>query len=258
MLAFWIIWPSQAFVKKAHVEDKASLQKDIVAQEYLGSKERTQGPICHSASPAHVGQFISPIRLPTVKDYKSPYKERLAESRVGAARLYRKRHESEPGDVDTPSRNTSNRLREPLSEDPIQARGISHNFEVTCRRLRSLVKNDEKPPVLEERWSFQGFRDMYEARRPKCGLEPLVSTTNFGFVPNRAQARVETPLNSHIAIKSPFNRDIGSLRGKIEYLDTQRAGEVDFFEFEVLMMVVWMEDAGRSVKSNLWLLGQMK
>jgi len=148
--------------------------------------------------------------------------------------LYRERHETDPGDADTPSRNTNDCLGESLSEDPIRMRGISHIFDVTCRWLRSLLKNDEEPSVPEERWSFQGFRDIDEARRSKCGLEPLVSTTNFGFMPKRAQARMETSLNSYLANSSPFKSDIGSLRGKIECLDTQRAGEVDFFEFKVL------------------------
>ncbi len=110
----------------------------------------------------------------------------------------------------------------------------THIFDVTCRWLRSLLKNDEEPSVPEERWLFQGFRDIDEARRSKCGLEPLVSTTNFGFMPKWAQARMETSLNSYLANSSPFKSDIGSLRGKIECLDTQRAGEVDFFEFKVL------------------------
>src|SRR5260370_12239054 len=45
---------------------------------------------------------------------------------------------------------------------------------------------------------------------------------------------METSLNSYLANSSPFKSHIGSLRGKIECLDTQRAGEVDFFEFKVL------------------------
>src|SRR5260221_731221 len=45
---------------------------------------------------------------------------------------------------------------------------------------------------------------------------------------------METSLNSYLANSSPFKSDIGSLRGKIECLDTQRAGEVDFFKFKVL------------------------
>src|SRR5258705_14007221 len=103
--------------------------------------------------------------------------KRLDELRVGTSSLYRERHETDPRDADTPSRNTNDCLGESLSEDPIQTRGISHIFDVTCRWLRSLLKNDEEPSVPEERWSFQGFRDIDEARRSKCGLEPLVSTT---------------------------------------------------------------------------------
>src|SRR5258705_10743301 len=160
--------------------------------------------------------------------------KRLAESRVGASCLYREQHETDPGDADTPSRNTNDCLGESLSEDPIRMRGISHIFNVTCRWLRSLLKNNEEPSVPEERWSFQGFRDIDEARRLKCGLEPLVSTTNFGFMSKQAQARMETSLNLYLSNSSPFKSDIGSLRGKIECLDTQRAREVDFFEFKVL------------------------
>src|SRR5260221_7087640 len=117
--------------------------------------------------------------------------------------------------------------------------GISHIFDVTCRWLRSLLKNNEEPSVPEERWLFQGFRDIDEARRSKCGLEPLVSTTNFGFMPKWAQVRMETSLNSYLANSSPFKSDIGSLRGKIEFLNTQRAGEVDFFKFKLMSDCCW-------------------
>src|SRR5260370_6449261 len=104
-------------------------------------------------------------------------------------------------------------------------------FDVTCRWLLSLLKNDEEPSVPEERWSFQGFRDIDEARRSKCGLEPLVSTTNFGFMPKRAQARMEMSLNSYLANSSPFKSDIGSFRGKTECRDTPAAWQANFFEF---------------------------
>src|SRR5260370_203445 len=160
--------------------------------------------------------------------------KRLAELRVGASRLYREQHETDPRDADTPSRTTNDCLGESLSEAPIRMQGISHIFDVTCHWLRSLLKNDEEPSVPEERWSFQGFRDIDEARRSKWGLEPLVSTTNFGFMPKRAQARMETSLNSYLANRSPFKSDIESLRGKIECLDTQRAGEVGFLWFKEL------------------------
>src|SRR5260221_11892293 len=53
-------------------------------------------------------------------------------------------------------------------------------------------------------------------------------------MPKWAQAQMETSLNSYLANSSPFNSDIGSLRGKLQCLDTQRAGEVDFFKFQVL------------------------
>src|SRR5258708_16064258 len=131
--------------------------------------------------------------------------KRLAESRVGASCLYREQHETDPRDADTPSRNTNDCLGESLSEDPIRTQGISHIFDVTCRWLRSLLKNDEESSVPEERWSFQGFRDIDEARRSKSGLEPLVSTTNFAFMPTRPQAPMEPPFNSHHPTHMHFN-----------------------------------------------------
>ena len=129
-------------VKRACVKDKQSLQKDIVTQVYLGSKEKDKGLICHSASPAHVGQFISPIKYPTARDYKLLYKERLAESRVGVSRLYRKHHESDPRDVDTPFRNTNDCPGEPWSENPIRMQSLSHIFDVACRWLTAKCKKN--------------------------------------------------------------------------------------------------------------------
>ncbi len=90
-------------LKRACIKDKEPLQKAIVAQGYLGSKEKTQGLICHSTSPACVGWSINPIEYPTAKDYKSLYKERPDKSRLGALHLHRKDHEYEldAGDIDT-------------------------------------------------------------------------------------------------------------------------------------------------------------
>ena len=90
-------------LKRACIEGKEPLQKAIVAQGYLGSKEKTQGLICHSTSPACVGWSINPIEYPTAKDYKSLYKERPDKSRLGALHLHRKDHEYEldAGDIDT-------------------------------------------------------------------------------------------------------------------------------------------------------------
>ena len=90
-------------LKRACIKDKEPLQKAIVAQGYLGLKEETQGLICHSASPACAGWSINPIEYPTVKDYKSLYKERPDKSRLGALHLHRKDHEYEldAGDIDT-------------------------------------------------------------------------------------------------------------------------------------------------------------
>src|SRR5258708_30236747 len=90
--------------------------------------------------------------------------KRLAESRVGASRLYRERHETDPGDADTPSRNTNDCLGESLSEDPIQTRGISHIFDVTCRWLRSLLKNDEEPQFQRRDGRF---KDLGTYMRPE-------------------------------------------------------------------------------------------
>src|SRR5258708_20079573 len=45
---------------------------------------------------------------------------------------------------------------------------------------------------------------------------------------------MEKSFNSYRDNSSTFKSDIGSLRGKVECLDTQRAGEVGFFEFKVL------------------------
>ena len=75
---------------------------------------------------------------------------------------------------------------------------------------------------------------MDEAERLICGLESSVPTTDVGLASEQAQVCVETPLNSHIANRSPFNCDMGSLRGEIECLDAQRTREADFFEFKVL------------------------
>src|SRR5258708_7627232 len=77
-------------LKRACIKDKEPLQKAIVAQGYLGSKEKTQGLIYHSASPTCVGWSVNSIEYPTVKDYKSLYKERPNKSRIGALHLYRK------------------------------------------------------------------------------------------------------------------------------------------------------------------------
>ena len=65
--------------------------------------EKTQGLNCYSVSPTCVGWFINPIEYPTVKDYKSVFKERLDMSRLGALHLHRKDHEYEldAGDIDT-------------------------------------------------------------------------------------------------------------------------------------------------------------
>ncbi len=75
---------------------------------------------------------------------------------------------------------------------------------------------------------------MDEAERLICGLESSVPTTDVSLASEQAQVHMGTPLNSHIANRSPFNCDMGSLRGEIECLDAQRTREADFFEFKVL------------------------
>ncbi len=140
------------------------------------------------------------------KSYDSPYKEKLDKSRLGVVRS---------------------------GQNPIRMQGISHIFDVVCTWLKSLLKNEEEPPVLEEIWLFQGSRDMDEARRSICGLEPLVSTTNFGLVPKWVQAHVGKSLSPYLVNRSLFNSDMGSLRGEVECLDAQRVREADFFEFKV-------------------------
>ncbi len=148
--------------------------------------------------------------------------------------LHRRDHELDAGDVNTPSRSEIDQSGELLGENPIRMWWVSHIFDVACTWLKGLLKNDEEPPVLEERWSFQRCRGMDEAERSICGLESSVPTTDVGLASEQAQACVETPLNSHIANRSPFNCDMGSLRGEIKCLDAQRTREADFFEFKVL------------------------
>ncbi len=151
-------------LKRACVKDKEPLQKAKVAQGYLGSNEKTQGLNCYSASPT------------CVKDYKSAFKERPDMSRLGVARLYREHHESDPGDIDIPFKNTDNHSREPLSEDPSRVWGISHIFEFVHSWLKGVLKNDEAPPVVEEIWSLHGFRDMDEAKGSIYWLESAAPT----------------------------------------------------------------------------------
>src|SRR5258708_21291721 len=78
---------------------------------------------------------------------------------------------------------------------------VSHIFDVACTWLKGLLKNDEEPPVLEERWSFQRCRGMDEAERSICGLESSVPTTDVGLASEwelriPAQDRKSTRLNS--------------------------------------------------------------
>ena len=198
-----------------------------------------------------IGWLINPIEYPTVKSYDSPYKEKLDKSRLRVVHLYRKRHESEPGDIDNPCMTITDHSGELSGQNPIRMQGISHIFDVACTWLKSLLKNEEEPPVLEEIWSFQGSRDMDEARRSICGLEPLVSTTNLGLVPKWVQVHVGKPLSPYLVNRSLFNSDMGSLRGEVECLDAQRVREADFFEVKV-QSDCCLDGSGHLVKSKLW------
>ncbi len=75
---------------------------------------------------------------------------------------------------------------------------------------------------------------MDEAERSICGLGSSIPTTDVSLASEWAQVHVEMPLNSNIANRSPFNCDMGLLRGEIKCLDAQRTREADFFEFKVL------------------------
>src|SRR5258708_35763486 len=210
-------------IKSVCIEDNQPLQKAIVAQGYLESNEKTQGLVCHSLNPTRVRRFINSIEYPTAKSYNSPYKDKLDKSELEMTRLYRKRHESEPGDVDTPSRNTTNCTRESSGQNPVKAQGISHIFNVTRSWLMGLLKNDEPPQVLVERQSFNEPRNIDEAKSSKSWLGSAAPITDFDLVPKRTRARMEKPSTLPIVDRSSLNRDRGSLSEDNESLDDQRA-----------------------------------
>src|SRR5260221_12103104 len=54
----------------------------------------------------------------------------------------------------------TNRSGELLSENPIRMQGIYQIFDVAHSWLRDLVKNNEEPQVLEERWMLHASRSI--------------------------------------------------------------------------------------------------
>ena len=78
------LWQNLSELTPSHNLTKPLLMRMCDLKRACIKDKETQGLICHSASPACVGWSINPIKYPTVKDYKSPYKERLDKSRLGA------------------------------------------------------------------------------------------------------------------------------------------------------------------------------
>ncbi len=156
-------------LKRACIKDKEPLQKAKVTQGYLGSNEKIQGLNCYSASPTCVGWFINPTEYHAVKDYKSAFKERPNMSRLGVACLYREHHESDPGDIDIPFKNTDNHSREPLSEDPSRVWGISHIFEFACSWLKGVLKMMRHPQLWRKYGHFMGLETWMRPRGQYIG-----------------------------------------------------------------------------------------
>src|SRR5260221_256695 len=73
-------------------------------------------------------------------------------------------------------------------------RGISHIFDVTCRWLRSLLKNDEENSVPEERWSFwilcYGEVQEYPSVQRRTGMTDMrnVNFCNWSLVFNHCHS----------------------------------------------------------------------
>ena len=84
-----------------------------------------------------------------MRDYKLLYKERLDKSRLGASCLYRKHHELDAGDVNTPSSSEINQSGELLGENLVgiiflmlPAPGLRH--QETWRVLLELREQGEE------------------------------------------------------------------------------------------------------------------
>src|SRR5258708_1738067 len=122
-------------LKQASVKDKVPrLWKDKQSQ---WRNEKTQGLSYHSASLTRIGRCIHSVKYPTAKNYKSPYKERQDTSRIVLAHAYRKRHESDAGNVNTPSRSEINR-----TGDLSSSCGVIHMSGMDCHRSVYSVQED--------------------------------------------------------------------------------------------------------------------
>jgi len=71
---------------------------------------------------------------------------------------------------------------------------------------------------VEEIWSLYGFRDMDEAKGSIYWLESMAPTIEVSLVLKWVQVHIEKPLSLYLVNKSPFNCEMGLLRGEIECL----------------------------------------
>src|SRR5258708_3060412 len=58
----------------------------------------------------------------------------------------------------------------------------------------------------------------------------MATTIEVSLVLKQVQVHIEKPLSLYLVNKSPFNCEMGLLRGEIKCLDTQRAREANFFD----------------------------
>src|SRR5258708_1161043 len=137
--------------------------------------------------------------------------------------LHMKHRKSDAGDVGTLFMSPTNRSGEPLSENPIRMQGIYQIFDVVCSWLRGLVKNDEEPQVLEERWMLHASRNVDEAKRSASQLQSSSLAAVFGLGQVQVKQRVEMPLTQHPVNESLLNHDGRSPRDGVGGRDTQRA-----------------------------------
>src|SRR5260221_13807115 len=91
----------------------------------------------------------------------------------------------------------TNRSGELLSENPIRMQGIYQIFDVASSWLRGLVKNDEEPQVLEERWMLHASRSVDETKRSASQLQSSSLAAVFGLCQVQVKQRVEMPLTQH-------------------------------------------------------------
>ena len=78
-------------IKKVCVEEKASPHVDSVSQEYLNSDAKSLSIFHCSARSAYISQVVNFVEFPTVKEYKSPYKE--TQISTGTHPLHVEKHE---------------------------------------------------------------------------------------------------------------------------------------------------------------------